>query len=203
MGFSWYKEVSFNEPITQGDIILDFPVPIIEYRDEYPFFIAGGAVFDVIVMSQACDVENGKLDEISFCVISPLDEIVESMMKKELGIQTDVNVDTLTTKQLRMPRNFVDQLRRGQHTNYYLLNEHYNELADKITVDMDGQVVLLKKTYQLPMDSVASIMKEKSINRLRLLPPYREHLAQAYANVYSRIGLPTDINHKEIKLKKY
>jgi hypothetical protein len=29
--------------------------------------------------------------------------------------------------------------------------------------------------------------------RLRLLPPYREHLSQAFARLFKRVGLPTDI----------
>lgn len=30
-------------------------------------------------------------------------------------------------------------------------------------------------------------------SRLRLLPPYREHLAQAFARSFMRVGLPIDI----------
>jgi hypothetical protein len=30
-------------------------------------------------------------------------------------------------------------------------------------------------------------------NRLRLMPPYREHLSQALARTFMRVGLPTDI----------
>ena len=29
--------------------------------------------------------------------------------------------------------------------------------------------------------------------RLRLLPPYREHLAQAFARFFMRVGLPIDV----------
>jgi hypothetical protein len=29
--------------------------------------------------------------------------------------------------------------------------------------------------------------------RLRLLPPYREHLSQAFARFFMRVGLPVDI----------
>ncbi len=30
-------------------------------------------------------------------------------------------------------------------------------------------------------------------SRLRLLPPYREHLAQGFARFFMRVGLPVDI----------
>ena len=29
--------------------------------------------------------------------------------------------------------------------------------------------------------------------RIRLLPPYREHLAQAFARFFMRVGLPVDV----------
>ena len=36
-------------------------------------------------------------------------------------------------------------------------------------------------------------------HRLRLLPPYREHLSQAFARYFMRVGLPVDIDKEEIK----
>ena len=30
-------------------------------------------------------------------------------------------------------------------------------------------------------------------SRVRLLPPYREHLSQSFARLFMRVGLPTDI----------
>jgi hypothetical protein len=34
---------------------------------------------------------------------------------------------------------------------------------------------------------------ERAGDRIRLLPPYREHLSQAFARLFMRVGLPTDI----------
>jgi hypothetical protein len=42
---------------------------------------------------------------------------------------------------------------------------------------------------------------EKLGNRLRLCPPYREHLAQAFARFFMRVGLPSDIPEERIRAK--
>ncbi|GGK08384.1 hypothetical protein GCM10007063_33510 [Lentibacillus kapialis] len=81
MGFQWYQQVANDLPLTQGDILLEFPVPIIESKCEYPFFKATGAVF----VTQACDLENGKADTVSLCAIVSLNDIVKQMMINEFG----------------------------------------------------------------------------------------------------------------------
>jgi len=45
-------------------------------------------------------------------------------------------------------------------------------------------------------------LKQIALNnkfRIRLLPPYREHLSQAFARYFMRVGLPVDIDREEIK----
>ena len=38
-------------------------------------------------------------------------------------------------------------------------------------------------------------------NRLRLCPPYREHLAQSFARFFMRVGLPIDIPEEKVRAK--
>jgi hypothetical protein len=44
----------------------------------------------------------------------------------------------------------------------------------------------------VPLGYVKEIARQKG-NRIRMLPPYREYLAQAFAWQFMRIGLPIDI----------
>lgn len=37
------------------------------------------------------------------------------------------------------------------------------------------------------------LITRKEIEHLRLLPPYREHLSQAFARYFMRVGLPQDL----------
>jgi len=45
--------------------------------------------------------------------------------------------------------------------------------------------------FSLPVRFVRK--KAADGRRLRLLPPYREHLSQAFARFFMRVGLPVDI----------
>jgi len=53
-------------------------------------------------------------------------------------------------------------------------------------------VVDFRHSYSLPFTLINDI-SGKLGKRLRLLPPYREHLSQAYARFFMRVGLPIDI----------
>ncbi len=58
--------------------------------------------------------------------------------------------------------------------------------------ESEVRVVDFRRVYSLPLDyfrTFAAGMEE----RVRLLPPYREHLAQAFARFFMRVGLPIDI----------
>jgi hypothetical protein len=58
---------------------------------------------------------------------------------------------------------------------------------------MDYQIVMLRQTYLLPKESLDYYLKSVEGERFELLPPYREHLAQAYSRNFMRIGLPIDL----------
>lgn len=207
--FSWYEEIEMSTPLSQGDIIDDFPVPEILDTDQYPFFRARAAEYHVIVMTQACDLEQGKVDHISLCAIEPLEEIVKTIMldeakKTELskGVEEDkiqleelINFAELNSAKKKQVKKVIQALRQGQQLNFHLLNK--NETGNNgTTINLDFNVVLLKQTFQVPIKTAEKIIADKALTtskRLRLLPPYREHLAQAYAVTYSRIGLPIDI----------
>jgi hypothetical protein len=195
LGYSWYEEVEFDLPITQGDILLNFPIPIIEEKEEYPYYNLSAAYLDVIIITQACDLENGKVDFITFCVIESLSEITMDIMIKRAG--PELNFSELSANQRKMPMKIVEELEQGYHLNFHLLNKNSSG-ENCTTIDQEFKVVLLKETYKVPIESVKKIIDEGKANRLRLLPPYREHLAQAYANVFSRIGLPIDIDKSNV-----
>jgi hypothetical protein len=53
-------------------------------------------------------------------------------------------------------------------------------------------VVDFHNVYGVPYAFLDSLLKGQG-KRLRLLPPYREHLSQAFARFFMRVGLPVDI----------
>ncbi|HET6574322.1 MAG TPA: hypothetical protein VFG68_12000 [Fimbriiglobus sp.] len=54
------------------------------------------------------------------------------------------------------------------------------------------RVVDVRQLFSLPIGFVRKRVGLAG-HRLRLLPPYREHLAQAFARYFMRVGLPIDI----------
>ncbi|KAB2395990.1 hypothetical protein [Bacillus cereus] len=189
MSFPWYEEVAGTSNVTQGDILKNFPVPVIIDKDEYPFFKPQGAKYDVIVMTQACDLENNKVDYVTLCPVEPLENVIKAIAGQE---NSDLNYSGLSSKQKKIPERIVDRLKKGEYLNFYLLNQH------KGTANEGYRVVILKQMFQVPVAAMKKLISshEEPI-RVRLLPPYREHLAQAYANTFSRIGLPLNINVSE------
>jgi hypothetical protein len=220
VSFDWYEEVPRTKRITQGDIFFHFPVPIIRETNEYPYFEGGYNHKNVIIMSQACDIEQDKINEITFCPIVPVEKIaVEMLLADQVSgrqnqLKTAEGNEKLTKELLTKPitidfskegiinkiRKKVDELRKGNYFVFYLLNE---TPLSTFSFEMGPHVVLLKETFQIPKSSVIKLgsdPKKSPPTRLRLMPPYREHLAQAFANVYNRIGLPEDIKPNEVRL---
>ena len=84
-------------------------------------------------------------------------------------------------------RRGKEDLRRGNVPGYHLLN------AARINgFDTEYLVVDFRAAYSVPFTFLEGFSKRAG-ERLRLLPPYREHLSQAFARFFMRVGLPVDI----------
>ncbi len=81
----------------------------------------------------------------------------------------------------------VEAIRRGNYPGYHMLNKCEIEGFHD-----DFLVVDFRSTFSVPLDFLKGFVKDMS-PRLRLLPPYREHLSQAFARFLMRVGLPEDI----------
>ncbi len=80
-------------------------------------------------------------------------------------------------------RKFREKLIQGNVPNLSLLHETAGPPPLK------WSVVNFRKLFSLPFDYVSDVAT-KSGTRLRLISPYREHLAQAFARYIMRVGLP-------------
>ncbi len=78
-------------------------------------------------------------------------------------------------------------IRRGYAPGYHLLNKCAIEEFEE-----EYLVVDFRSVYSVPYSFVKELSKKRG-KRLRLLPPYREHLSQAFARFFMRVGLPVDI----------
>ena len=170
--YPWFSLVE-GDHIAQGDILEGCPVfsppkelaeHDLESNATIPFHCVSP---DVIVMSQSCDLEKGReaVGEVLFCrVWTPADFRV--------GIFSKAN-DWENARKGRMPR-------------FHILPGC--ELPGN---QREARVVDFRRVYSLPLDFVRT--RAAAAPRIRLMPPYREHLSQAFARFFMRVGLPSDI----------
>ena len=79
-----------------------------------------------------------------------------------------------------------DDLQQGNLPAYHVLSE-----CTLPTAEREVSIVDFRRIYPLPIDFVRR--HAASAPRMRLLPPYRKHLSQAFARYFMRVGLPVDI----------
>lgn len=166
--YPWYEVVNGKDSVLQGDFIYSCPV-IIPPRSIKDTEVSVDIIeYDVVILSQSCDLIQKKIDLVLVCPIWPLKEF-------------EKNSDFFKSK------NGKEALRQGNVPGYHLLNkcEIDNYKNDFLVVDF-------RSVYSVPFDFIIELLKKKG-NRLRLLSPYREHLAQAFARFFMRVGLPIDI----------
>ncbi len=60
-------------------------------------------------------------------------------------------------------------------------------------LSLTHRVVDFSDVYTLPRNFLESLLETRDQSRLRLRPPYREHLSQAFARFFMRVGLPTGV----------
>lgn len=186
MNYPWYSEIDNLEPLEQGDIVSKCSILVPE-QDHYLAIInpdeniesrpIGVIEITAIIVSQSCDIINEKIDSIIVCPIWPLSDLIKA-------------------DEYFKGSKAREELRKGLSPSYHLLNR----LKSEQLVD-DFYFVDFKHIYSVPKKFLEIIVL--STKRKRLLPPYREHLSQAFARYFMRVGLPTDINPDEIRNYHY
>jgi hypothetical protein len=152
-----------GDDLEQGDLISSCPFDHVEAPGQ-----AERKYFNVVVLSHSCDLAQDKLERIQVCPFWELERLVKEV-------------------EYFRGRRGKEELRRGNLPGYHLLNRCAlpEKATDFLVVDFRMQFAINRGMLQ----SLASSQRP----RLRLLPPYREHLAQALARFYMRVGLPVDI----------
>jgi hypothetical protein len=170
--YPWFGIIEGDE-IEQGDILEGCPV-FLPPEDlavtalERP----QSATFtweerDVIVMSQTCDLAKGreKVDDVLLCAVWKRSELTTGHLAKDDG---------------------MEQARKGQLPAFHVLS-----MSNIQDFEREVRVVDFRRVYSLPVPFVRK--RAGMAKRLRLLPPYREHLSQSFARFFMRVGLPIDV----------
>lgn len=168
--YPWYETVH-DDTLEQGDIFENCPVFF--PPDDLAEMPLVEAVFtwkeqDVVVLSQTCDMVVGreKISEALLCPVWLRSELTEGLLATSKG---------------------MEEARRGNLPGFHVLAS-----CELPGFEREVRVVDFRRVYSLPL----SFLRRRAATtegRLRLLTPYREHLSQAFARFFMRVGLPTDI----------
>ena len=85
-------------------------------------------------------------------------------------------------------RAHCDDICKGFLWNVMMLND--GQIGES---RLDLRVVYFEEVLTVRIYFLESLVRKRGISRFRLLPPYREHLSQAFARFFMRVGLPVPI----------
>lgn len=179
MAYPWYELLPAAHPtLEQGDFVADCPIIIppqqLAPNGDYQPVVEE---FDVVVVSQSCDLTHaGKIDNVLVCPYYSFQEYARVLAAKRKEALSAKNV-----------QRYFTELRQGHQPNYHLLNVPPApfEPADYLVVDFRN-VYAVHISFLLHYITVLP-------ERMRVLPPYKEHLSQAFARFFMRVGLPQDL----------
>lgn len=175
MDFPWYEICKVgNNSLEQGDFIPECPIIIPPHQlkeGDSPDITVHK--IDSLILSQSCDLTHGKLEIVLVCPYYPL---------------MDWLISSPYNQNKRSKQKAIKELRTGSFPAYHLLNK----INDGSYLE-DYQVVDFRNVYGIHFNLLKAIVKDSATERIRLLPPYREHLSQAFARYFMRVGLPQDL----------
>jgi hypothetical protein len=171
--YPWYRVIvpdSEQQPtaIEQGDILENFPLLFSVDPSKYPDKTnpAERVYCDLVILSQSCDLADGGIDQVVTC---------------PLLIRSNFDGDHPVSR-----KGGMENLRKGKLAAFQLLNK-----CDLQNFEREWRIVDFGEIHSIPIFEVREHLSRAP--HLRLLPPYREHLSQAFARFFMRVGLPLDI----------
>lgn len=165
---NWYSLVKDNT-LEQGDILEGIKIPVPTYE-----FLTGVRpdveidIVNVVIITQTCDLVNGKTKWVQVSVLTDL-----SLMQQEHDVFSG--------------KKNLEKIRRGYLHNYHMLAE-----CDIDSHKREIGIIDFRNVSSVPIEYVKDFVSQGQ-ERRRLNSPYKEHLAQAYARFFMRVGLPIDI----------
>lgn len=186
MSDGWYEVVAADVRLTQGDLIFQCPIvswkrASVEAVDAQTLKGNTEAVeMDVVVLTQACDLEHEKVDNVLLCPHLALSEH-KSHWEAAMRESNQTPTPKAWTRQCK-------DIQDGFAWNLAILEKYQNGL-----MALEHRIVDFSSVFTVPRDFLESLLKTRKQIRLRLRPPYREHLSQAFARFYMRVGLPVPV----------
>lgn len=174
--YPWYHRINAgSDVIEQGYILQDCPVllfPPHTLKIDDPESILTWTKLNLIVMSQSCDmqVRQDGMTTLKHVMLCAFYRAME--FEKRLDLKN---------------------VRDGRQPPFHLLAH-----CDLPGFERGLRIVDFRNVYSLPIGFVREHLR--TLDHLCLLPPYREHLSQAFARFFMRVGLPSDLDDADLQI---
>ncbi|MER2169055.1 MAG: hypothetical protein ABS938_00310 [Psychrobacillus psychrodurans] len=173
----WYDVVDQTQYISQGDILIDFPLLV----PRYPVEDVGDFDFnafdhkstveiyrtDVIVMNQSCDLE-----------------VREGSTEPKLDLILLAELEDASS----LGRPKLENLAKLKVNEGYLLEPSYQDIP------MSFKIVRFNSPVTSPWKIINQFTRSQGL-RLRLKSPYLEDMSQHFGKYFSRVAIPEDRSH--------
>jgi hypothetical protein len=155
---------AIEAPVDQGDVIDGCPIlRIANFIPDDP--IRSGATCvgaRVVVLTQTCDLIQGKTTQIVVAILFPAQELVEKGLIKAADVRGSI--------------------RMGRVFGWYFLPK-------STSLGLPESILDFRSLHTVPL-AVLEELVQQGRRVAHLESPYREHLAKHFSDTYSRIGLP-------------
>lgn len=184
---TWYEAVDADAPLMQGEFVLGCPT--LALPDDLVAFESGSIAVqrrlqNAVIMTQSCDLSSKGVETILLCPYYDYKKWIQ-----KTSAYRDQAAQPKTEQNVRTINNIVARelkaLEGGKYISQHLLDK------DAVFGFPDYQVVELNAAFSVKRSIVEQLVRRHQ--RIRLNSPYREHLSQAYATVFMRVGLPKNI----------
>ncbi len=175
MDKDWYEQIPPGDhSILQGDLVGKCPIVIppgvIAPKER---ILVDVELFDVVVLTQSCDLENGKAEIVLVCPLYSFQDFCKQLPAQEQSSQKAIS-------------SRFKRLKDGYEPAHHLLHK------TRFSGREDFWITDFRSVYGIHFEGLKAHISSGAL-RIRLLSPYREHLAQAFARFMMRVGLPQNI----------
>jgi hypothetical protein len=160
----------------QGDLLRDVPivhVESVEVAENTASIQSRVEVIDGIIVTQTCDLENDRIANILLARVTTWADFAAAQFA----------AGNTAVKGSSFRRNLI----RGDIPPLMLLH------AREPQPPLDWSIVDFRELHVVDRERLDRFVDQPGRRRrLRLVSPYKEHFAQAFARYYMRVGLPHD-----------
>ena len=163
--YPWYERIEGGDELDQGDILFNCPIIQIDESARWPLNL------DAIPLST---------QEGDMIIMTQTCDFANDKTRNVIVCRH------ASVTELGFGKSRQKEIIRGLRPREAMLE------ASSGAFTMERRVIDLGEIYSLPIAFVR-LLAAAQTPRLRLLPPYREHISQAFARFFMRVGLPQDI----------